>query len=217
MQGVHRVDEDCPGVDSLIEAHLAHLGDFVQPLSGAARPWLKLLGLMADTKGAFGSSHTARVANLCREIVSAMELEPVVQDTLELAAHLYGVGRLAVPSSILESATSLTHERRRQLKLAPRVTKTILAPLAALGPAIEAATTYAERNDGSGYPEGLEHRAIPVEARILAVADTYEALISDRPYRGAHTRSRALAIIQAQSGALFDGMVTDALENVVRG
>jgi HD-GYP domain-containing protein (c-di-GMP phosphodiesterase class II) len=111
----------------------------------------------------------------------------------------------------------LDHLQRAILHTSPGLVRGLLEPLSSLGGVVEAASCHAERLDGSGGPEGRASARIPMGGRVLAVVDTFEALISERPYRPAHARARALHILQAQSGRLFDGVVTDALEGLARG
>jgi HD-GYP domain-containing protein (c-di-GMP phosphodiesterase class II) len=216
--GLHDVDGDVPDIDRHIDNLLfAEYQGFLEPSSPVLESWLTLLGTMSDAKAAFDSGHCVRVATLAREIALILNVGDSEIREITLAGLVYGLGRLAVPSSLLESAMSLDDRQRRLVQECPRVTRSVLAPLAALGNVVTVASLYAERMDGSGYPEGRQGDSTPLGARILAVADTYEALIADRPYRPSHARSRALAIIQAQSGFLFDGLVTDSLEAVARG
>ncbi len=216
--GLRGVDEDVPDIDRQLDQLLfGALGGFVEPGSPRLEAWLGILAAMADARAAFEEQHAQRVAALAQEIGLALQLPDAELRDLRLASLLYGVGRLALPSALLESRSPLTAEQRRLLQTYPRVTRSILAPLAALSGAVQIAALHAERIDGSGYPEGLTGEETPLAARILAVASTYMALIAERPYRPAYARSRALAILQAQSGALFDGLVTDSLEAIARG
>ena len=107
--------------------------------------------------------------------------------------------------------------QRAQLADLPLVMRQTLLPMRSLRPVLAEAGAYAERQDGSGAPEGLRGDDIPLLGRLLAVVDTYEALIADRPYRLAYSRARALHILQALSGRLFDGVITDLLEGITRG
>lgn len=179
--------------------------------------WLWLLGAMADRKTCFDESHTARVVNLSSELALLLEVEDGAVRQLRLAAMLYAVGRLALPSAMIETRETLTESQQALVRECPRVLRGILAPMASLRALVEVAASHGERLDGSGGPEGLRGAQISLEARILAVVDTFEALIAERPYRHAHARARALHILQAQSGQLFDGVVTDTLEGVARG
>jgi len=218
VHGLHDVDEDVPDIDRYIDHLLyAEFGGFLEPTSPVLDAWLSIIGAMSDAKAALEDAHSRRVATLAQDIGLALELSDTQLLQLRLASLLFGAGRLGLPSTLLESAASLTPAQRRLLQEYPRVTRSVLAPLAPLGELVTTAALHAERLDGSGYPEGRSGDEIPLAARIVAVAATYMALISERPYRPAYARSRALAIVQAQSGALFDGLVTDSLEAVVRG
>ena len=218
VRGRYDVDEDVPDTDRHIDDLLyPRFGAFLEPTSPQLQAWLGLLSQMADAKDGFPEGHSVTVAQLCRELGLVLGLEDAALLRLVLAARVYRCGRLCLSSALLAEETRLSDAQRRQLKVASHVTRSILSPLAPLGDVVQIAALHTERFDGSGHPERLEGAAIPLGARVLAVADTYVALISPRPYRPAYSRSRALAIIQAQSGSLFDGLVTDSLEAVARG
>jgi putative two-component system response regulator len=97
------------------------------------------------------------------------------------------------------------------------ITRTTLAPLRSIKGVLADAASYAERLDGSGYPAGLRGDEIPMAGRLLAVVDSFEAMQRQRPYRPGYSRARALHILQAQSGKLLDGVITDLVEGIARG
>ncbi len=181
-----------------LEAHLQVLADFV------------------DAQSPYMAGHSRAVARLARHIGERIGLAPQQLDSLHLAALVHGVGRLALPCAILDKKGGLSGDEFAQLHAYPSLTREVFAPLRDLAAIVDDASTHREKLDGSGYPEGRIGEHIPLFGRILAVADTFVALIADRPYRPAHSRSRAIAIIQAESARLFDGLVTDALEAVYR-
>jgi putative two-component system response regulator len=179
---------------------------------------MAMVGRMVDAKTTFDERHTYRVANLSREIAILMRCDEDQVEAVGLTAHVSGAGKLALPSSLLLSPGPLSADQRATLVEVPHITAGILAPIIdAGGDWLKAAASVSERLDGSGYPLGARGSEVSQAARILAAVDTYEALIADRPYRQAHARARALHILQAQSGLLFDGVVTDTLEGLTRG
>ncbi|PJB37721.1 MAG: hypothetical protein CO108_20535 [Deltaproteobacteria bacterium CG_4_9_14_3_um_filter_63_12] len=177
---------------------------------------LRVLAQAVDAQTPFASGHTFEVSRLSRRIGERIGLEPEDLNRLHLASLLHGVGRLGLPIQLLEKGGGLTEDEFCLLHTYPNITRDALAPLADLRDLVEEASTHREKLDGSGYPEARSGDGIPIIGRILSAADTFMALISDRPYRPAYARSRALAIVQAESARLFDGLVTDALESVYR-
>lgn len=193
------------------------LGETLEVGSVQLDGWLQLLGWMVDHKSSFEPGHAQRLFNMTRELALLMGLDDAQARRAAHAAWLYGAGKLALPSALLEQGRGLSDAQRAMVREVPRVTRTTLAPMAGLSGLVEEASTWAERMDGSGYPEGLRAADIPPVGRLLAVVDTFEALQADRPYRPAYSRARALHILQAQSGRLFDGLITDLLEGLTRG
>lgn len=210
--------EEVPDIDAAIDTLLAPRFGARLPLDAPAlNDWFRMVGAMTDAKTTFAPGHAGRVVNMTRELASLLEVDDVEVQRLTLGAWLYGVGKLALSSVMLEQSGGLSDAQRAQLADLPLVMRQTLLPMRALRPVLAEAGAYAERQDGSGAPEGLRGDDIPLLGRLLAVVDTYEALIADRPYRLAYSRARALHILQALSGRLFDGVITDLLEGITRG
>lgn len=177
---------------------------------------LRLLAQVVDAQSPFTAGHTLDVTRLARRMGEHLGLGSEDLDGLSLAGLIHGVGRLGLPASIIEKSGGLSDEEFETLHLYPNLTREALKPLEPLRGLVDAASTHREKLDGSGYPEGRTEGEIPLIGRVLAVADTYNALISDRPYRSGYGRSRALAILRAEGTRLFDGLAIDALEAVCR-
>jgi HD-GYP domain-containing protein (c-di-GMP phosphodiesterase class II) len=128
---------------------------------------------------------------------------------LSYAAVLHDIGILGISDEILKKEGKLTAEEYRQVKTHPSVGAEVIRDLEFLQPVIPLIYHHQERYDGSGYPEGLRGEAIPVGARILAVADTFDALTSARPYRPAFSRQAALDELRRCSGTQLDPQVVD--------
>ena len=177
---------------------------------------MRLLAQIVDAQSPYMAGHTLEVTRLARRIGEHIGLEPEALEDLYFAGLIHGSGRLGISSAILEKSGGLSDDEFDTLYTYPDLTRHALAPLISLRPLIDAASTHREKLDGSGYPEGRVGADIPLVGRIFSVADTFIALVSDRPYRSGYSRSRALQIIQSESARLFDGLVTDALEAVCR-
>jgi len=155
--------------------------------------------------------HPRRVAHLAQAIGQALGWEKKRVATIEIGALLHDLGKIAISDAILKKPGPLTEEEFNEVKRHPEAGARLLA---AGNLSIEAAIPYAlyhhERYDGRGYPYGLAGEDIPIEGRILAVADTFEALISDRPYRKKMEPELALEIIERSASSQFDPNVVAA-------
>jgi HD-GYP domain-containing protein (c-di-GMP phosphodiesterase class II) len=148
-----------------------------------------------NTKG-----HNTRVAELAVQIGRAMELPTDVLRTLARAGLLHDVGKIGIPDAVLNKPGPLDAAEWAVIKRHPELGYEILLRVPSLRREAEIVIAHHERIDGSGYPRGLRGEAIPLEARILAVADTYDVLISNRPYRQAFDNERAFRILREESG-----------------
>jgi HD-GYP domain-containing protein (c-di-GMP phosphodiesterase class II) len=122
---------------------------------------------------------------------------------------LHDIGKMAVPDKILLKPDALTPEEMDIMKQHPSDALQMLSPIHYLKPALDIPYCHHEHWDGSGYPRGLKQEEIPLAARIFAVADVFDALTSDRPYRDRWAESQALDYIYQQAGSYFDPQVVD--------
>jgi len=161
---------------------------------------------------------TRRVSELSSSIGREMGLPDRVVDLLRLTSRLHDLGKIGVPDSILLKPGRLTPEEFAEVKKHCHTGAKILSdgrtPLLQMAERI--AQSHHERFDGAGYPEGLEGESIPIEARIVSVADVFDALTHVRPYKPAWDVESAIAEIRSQSGKQFDPNVVSAFEKVVK-
>jgi putative two-component system response regulator len=153
------------------------------------------------------------MSSLSGRIAKALGWRGPDSETLRLASVPHDVGKIGVPDAILLKSGPLDPEERRLMETHPSAGHAILAGARSdlLQVADTVAWTHHERMDGSGYPRGLRGAEIPVAGRIAAVADVFDALTSDRPYRGAFSEHEALELIWRGRGTKFDARAVDAL------
>ena len=161
------------------------------------------------------AGHNERVANLSVRIGRAMGLDNGKLRVLAHAGLLHDIGKLATPDAILHKPGRLTPEEAEIMKSHPTRGLDILAKLGNFKQETAAIMAHHERLDGSGYPYGLKGKEIPIEARVIAVVDTYDAITSDRPYRPARTREVAFAILHKERGVTLDTTCVNAIFQVL--
>ena len=164
-----------------------------------------------DTRG-----HTARVAELTVLIARELGMSAPSLRYLARAGLLHDIGKLQIPDEILTKPGPLTPEEWVVMKRHPELGVAILTRMGKFEDEANVVMSHHERMDGSGYPEGLVGDAIPLGARILAVADTYDVVVSDRPYRKARTREQALQIMLEERAVRLYAPAVDALLEIVR-
>lgn len=160
------------------------------------------------------AEHARKVQRYVELIAREMGLPQRVLQRLRVAAMLHDIGMLAMPDTVLMCPTTLSEEQVKQLKRHPLVSVRIMERMEFLEHEIPAVRYHHERYDGRGYPEALAGAAIPLTARILAVADTFDAITSPRTFRNAKTVPQALEEIRQSAGAQFDPTVVDAFTAV---
>jgi len=167
--------------------------------------WAQTLELRdQETEG-----HARRVAALTVKLAQALEVPAEQLVHIRRGAILHDIGKMGIPDQILLKPGPLTMEEREIMKKHPVYAQELLSPIKYLRPALDIPYSHHERWDGTGYPQGLKGEQIPLAARIFAVIDVWDALISDRPYRPAWPRQKALEYIQEQAGHYFDPQVVE--------
>ena len=160
----------------------------------------------------FGTgAHLVRMARLAGLIAEGLHMHDDEVRMLELAAPLHDIGKIGVPDAVLRKPAKLNEEEWTKMKLHPIHGQKILRNIQFLEGAARVVAQHHERWDGSGYPDGLRGNEIPLVARIVAVADVFDALISERPYKPAWSREQASAYVREHSGTLFDPACVEAL------
>ncbi len=186
-------------------------GDTVAKLEHSYTEVLQAIVDLVEARHPYTHGHSARVARLAVEIGQQMGLSPEGLRALHQAALLHDVGKVAVPDAVLDKPGPLTAEEFALVASHVVVGDQLLARIPQLGFARAAVRWHHERLDGSGYPDGLRGEAIPLEARIVAVADVYDALTTARPYRPALSPDDALAHLHQEAPRRYDPGVVAAL------
>jgi putative nucleotidyltransferase with HDIG domain len=176
---------------------------------------LEALARAIDAKSPWTAGHSERVAGLAVLIGREMGLSSERLDDLRRGGLVHDIGKLATPSSVLNQRNPLTAEERRVIEGHPMQGVRILQPIQAYAPLLPLVGQHHERRDGSGYPCGLRGEQIDPLARILAVADTFDAIRSDRPYRAGASLADTVAIIRSLGAQHFDSDVLRAFESLV--
>jgi putative nucleotidyltransferase with HDIG domain len=176
---------------------------------------LKSLAQALEARDDYTRGHSERVARIARLIAEEMNLSDEDIETIENAALLHDIGKIGIRDDVLLAPRKLTDKEFSAIKEHSVFGNTILMPLKFLGKIRECVRHHHERWDGTGYPDSLAAGDIPTASRIIAVADTYDAMTSNRPYRKSISSALAVREITSQSGLQFDPKVVDAFMRVL--
>ncbi|MDD5495531.1 MAG: HD domain-containing protein [Candidatus Omnitrophica bacterium] len=174
------------------------------------------LAAAIDARDPYTHGHTERVTNFCLAIARELEGVPEVsnypnfRETLQIAALLHDIGKIGIPDHILNKHGRLTPEEFEEIKKHSVIGATILYPIKELGDVAREVRYHQECFDGSGYPDGLKGTDIPLVARIIAVADAFDAMTTNRPYRKKKTIEDAIQELKRCSGTQFDPLIVSA-------
>lgn len=172
---------------------------------------IRALADALDAKCDYTSGHSLRVSRFAVLIGKALGLDDEHLKDIELAGILHDIGKIGVPESILWKPARLTPEEQKIMSQHPVTSAQIIGELRGLKRTREYVLHHHEYLDGSGYPDGLKGDDIPVGARIILVADAYDAMTTDRPYRNAIGHHNALIELRKQAGTQFDPKMVEAL------
>lgn len=170
----------------------------------AGFPMLDALLTSVDAKDRHTRRHSEDVLSYSLVIARALGLDTSAQHEIEVAALLHDVGKIGVPDHILRKPGPLTEDEFEAIKQHPRMGVVIVAAVSGLEATLGAIGHRHERWDGGGYPDGLAGDAIPLFARLMAVADAYSAMTTDRPYRKGMAPAQARSILRDGAGTQWD-------------
>ena len=172
---------------------------------------IEALALAIEAKAGSTPEHIQSIQQVAAMLAEAAGLSDSEVQAVRTAALLHDVGNMAVPEHILSKPEALTQEEFERVKIHPRVGAEILRNVPFGAPVADLVLCHHERWDGLGYPAGLHGDDIPVGARILAIADCYSTLQTDRPYRPGRSKADALAVVRAEAGASLDPALVEIL------
>jgi putative nucleotidyltransferase with HDIG domain len=163
-----------------------------------------------EAKDVTTGHHSLRLMHLAGRVAERLDLDDKAQERLRYAAVLHDIGKIGVPEAILQKRGKLTSEEMEEIYKHPLLGATIVKKVAFLSSVAPVILAHHERIDGRGYPFGISGDAIPMEARIVSVLDSFDAITSDRPYRKALGKAYAINELEAHAGSQFDARVVEA-------
>jgi len=176
--------------------------------------FIRALSSAVDAKDPYTNNHSQRVTKVALLIGEELGLRDDEMKTLEIAGFLHDIGKIGMPENILNKPGRLTDEEFVTVKQHPVVGARIVSGVKQLTEPANILLHHHERFDGGGYPDGLEGTDIPLASRILAVADTFDAITSDRPYRKGASTEHAIEELKRCSGTQFDPQMVEAFEQI---
>lgn len=168
-----------------------------------------------EARDKYTIGHSERVGRLTRSLAERLAFSAAECETLQIAAQLHDIGMVAIPEHILTDGARIGADGFRAVKKHSEIGFEVLEPLESLREMLPAVRHHHERMNGTGYPAGLAGEDIPLSARILAVADAYDAMTHDRPYRSAMTGAVAVAELRRCSPAGYDPRCVEALSKIM--
>ena len=195
----------------------AELTALIGDLGSHQQAFVERLAKAVDEKGQYKVAHSQRTAELSRKLCRQIGLNEKTTDLVYYAGLLQNIGKITLPESLFTNKGKLSKEEWEKLQNHPNVGVNLLMNINFLSEVIPYIHYHRERWDGQGEPEGLKGQSIPFGSRIIAVADAYTAMTSDRSYRDAMLAYEALEIIKSEAGVKWDPDVVNALFEVLEG
>jgi len=171
---------------------------------------IKSLVTTIEVRDSYTRIHSERVTEISLTIGRIMNLRSDELETIRFGGYLHDVGKIGVRDTVLLKPSALSDDERAEIQLHPLIGENIIKPLGSFPNELLLIRHHHERYDGKGYPDGLGATDIPLQARIIAVADTYDSITSSRPYRKAQTFREAVAEIRKCSKTQFDPVIVEA-------
>ena len=210
--------------------HIAEVRELIYSFSRAAtvirdgqenlhRAYVECVGSLAsalDARDCYTAGHSHRVSEFSCAIAESLGLDSAQLDELRIGALLHDIGKIGVPDNVLQSPGKLTGEDLRRIRQHPEIGRKILQGVHGFAPYLSTVELHHENWDGTGYPHGLIGEETPLAARIVHVADAYDAMTSDRPYRSGMRSEDALRILEEHAGKQFDPAIVEVFVELAR-
>ena len=196
---------------SQLQNNRAELTALIGDLSTEQQWFVENLAKAVDAKSNFKNNYSHDVANLAKDISTEIGLNEKTKDLIYYAALLRNIGKITLPEELFNKKEKLSQEDWEKLQNHPNVGVSILMSINFLSEVVPYINYHKERWDGKGEPEGLKGRSIPFGSRIIAIADAYSALTSERTYRNALSKEKALEIVRSESGTKWDPELVEVL------
>ncbi len=196
---------------SQLQNNRAELTALIGDLSSEQQCFVENLAKAVDAKSNFKNNYSHEVADLAREISTSLGLNEKTKDLIYYAALLRNIGKITLPEELFNKKEKLSNEDWEKLQNHPNVGVSILMSINFLSEVVPYINYHKERWDGKGEPEGLKGHSIPLGSRIIALADAYMAMTSDRTYRDALSEEKAIEVIKSESGIKWDPELVEVL------
>jgi len=184
-------------------------------LDGAYLQFVETMAQALDARDPYTAGHSLRVAEYSHALAVEMGLPERDADTIRVAAQLHDIGKIGIPDEVLRKPGRLTPEEYGLVKLHPQIGRKILEKVARFEGLLSVVELHHENHDGSGYPYGLAGLGVPIEARIVHVADSFDAMTTTRSYRPALSLRSAIQEIEKNAGTQFDPLVAKAFLKLI--
>ena len=218
LQKEIEITEDALAKDSVFTEELQHqraeLTSLIGDLGVQQQAFVEKLAKAVDEKGQYKVAHSQHTADLSKKLCKQLGLNEKTTDLVYYAGLLQNIGKITLPESLFTNRGKLSKEEWDKLQNHPNVGVNLLMNINFLSEVIPYIHYHKERWDGGGEPEGLKGNSIPFGSRIIAVADAYTAMVSERSYREAMTKEKALSIIKEEAEQKWDPIVVNALFEV---
>jgi putative nucleotidyltransferase with HDIG domain len=190
-----------------------HRAQLIEELEGLFVRAVETLVATVEAKDIYTYGHSARVSKLARQIAEGLGMADDELERIKVAGLLHDVGKIGIPESILNKDGKLTDDEWQYIRSHPAIGESIIRQLGSrrLDEVRRIVRHHHEKLDGTGYPDGLSGEAIPLGARVMAVADAYDAMTSNRPYRSPMSSEAAIEELRRHAGTQFEAPAVEAL------
>jgi cyclic di-GMP phosphodiesterase len=211
------VEQYRQNLEQMVEQRTKQLQSAMKRIEMTYDETLAALGAALDLRDNETAGHSQRVSHYCLEMARAMNVEGERLKHIARGSYLHDIGKIGIPDAILLKPGKLTADEKQIMETHVRIGYDLVSRIAFLAPAAEIVLTHQERYDGTGYPQGLVGNEIPLGSRIFSVADTLDAMTSDRPYRRALPFTTARQEIENEAGRQFDPEVVRTFLTIPTG